>query len=329
MRKAFTLAEVILCLVIAGILIAITFTTTKPKQYLDQKSIKTKYATVYDALNLATYDLAYKDETNPFIITSADNAAGINDPYKKLCKGLASYINTDSASCNIPALSNNVTYLKHEDIDFSKLTPNLESLTGVKFYISEIIRDNKYPAMERSYYNPETPNFTLQFFMVYVDLNGTEYPNRPHTIKVDQTEKKMPDVFAFAIIPTGAAIPMGVAEYDSKFFSARLSYTENKAKYYSPYYSYRQAKHLAWGWYSPNGENIQFKKTLSYTYNDYIKEILERNNTQLYDFNKKNIYPEKYDEALFTKCNPPAGTLLTRYDMCAIAVDTPKFGASH
>lgn len=329
MKKAFTLAEVIFCLIIAAILIAVTFITTKPKQYLDQKSIKTKYATVYDALNLATYDLIGKDETNPFIITAEDQATGNTDPYQKLCKGLAAYINTDSVSCKIPALSNNVAYLKHEDIDFTKLTPNLESLTGVKFYISQIIKDNKLPAISRSYYDAGNPNFTLEFFMVYVDLNGTEYQNRPHTIKVDPTGKKMPDVFAFAIIPTGEAIPMGAAEYDNKFFSTRISYIENKAKYYSPYYSYRQAKHMAWGWYSPSAGNIQFRKTISFTYNDYIKEILKRNGTQLYDFNKENIYPETYDEELFPKCNPPAGTLLSRFDMCSIVVDTPKFGASH
>ena len=86
---------------------------------------------------------------------------------------------------------------------------------------------------------------------------------------------------------------------------------------------------MAWGWYSPSAGNIQFRKTISFTYNDYIKEILERNGTQLYDFNKENIYPETYDEALFPKCNPPAGTLLSRFDMCSIVVDTPKFGASH
>lgn len=28
----------------------------------------------------------------------------------------------------------------------------------------------------------------------------------------------MPDVFAFAILPTGDVIPMGIAEYDAKFY---------------------------------------------------------------------------------------------------------------
>lgn len=42
----------------------------------------------------------------------------------------------------------------------------------------------------------------LEFFMVYVDLNGTEYQNRPHTIKVDPTGKKMPDVLCSIVVDT-------------------------------------------------------------------------------------------------------------------------------
>lgn len=329
LKNGFTLAELMLVLIVIAVVISLMFTTTKPMKYLNQKEIKTKYATVYDALNLATYDMVYKDETNPFIITDNDKKKGDTDPYQKLCKRLGSYINTESESCKIPALSKNVTYMKNQDVDFKTLTPNLVALNGVKFYFSPLIKDDKLPAQSRSYYNPELPDFTLQFFMVYVDLSGSEYQNRPHTIKYSPSDKVMPDVFAFAIIPTGDAIPMGLAEYDTKFLSVRLKYIENKLVYYSPYYSYRQAKHNAWGWYYPANKNIKFIKTLPYTYNDYVREILERNSTQLYDFNKDSIYPETYDGSIYPKCNPPAGTAYTVYDRCGLAVDTPKFGASH
>ena len=328
-RKAFTLAEVMLFLMITAAVISIMFATTKPKQYLDQKAVKTKYATAYDALNIAAFDMVYKDETNPFIITEEDKNTGNTDHYQKLCKQIASYVNNSSEACRIPALSNNVTYLKNEDVDFKTLTPNIESLTGMKFYFSQLITDDKLPVEERSYYDAKTPDFTLQFFMVYVDVNGTEYPNRAHTIKYDQEKKKMPDVFAFAILPTGDVIPMGIAEYDAKFLPTRISYRENKSIYFSPYYSYRQAKHAAWHWYSPSDTNTKFKKTLSYTYNDYIREIMERNGTQLYNFNKDKIYPETYDSDLYQKCEIPAGSAFTYYDMCGLAFDTPKFGTAH
>lgn len=42
----------------------------------------------------------------------------------------------------------------------------------------------------------------------------------------------MPDVFAFAILPTGDVIPMGIAEYDAKFLPTRISYRENKSIYF-------------------------------------------------------------------------------------------------
>lgn len=97
---------------ITAAVISIMFATTKPKQYLDQKAVKTKYATAYDALNIAAFDMVYKDETNPFIITEEDKNTGNTDHYQKLCKQIASYVNNSSEACKIPALSNNVTYLK-------------------------------------------------------------------------------------------------------------------------------------------------------------------------------------------------------------------------
>ena len=56
---------------------------------------------------------------------------------------------------------------------------------------------------------------------------------------------------------------------------------------------------------------------------------MERNGTQLYNFNKDKIYPETYDSDLYQKCEIPAGSAFTYYDMCGLAFDTPKFGTAH
>ncbi|MCM1339642.1 MAG: hypothetical protein NC191_08230, partial [Muribaculaceae bacterium] len=72
-----------------------------------------------------------------------------------------------------------------------------------------------------------------------------------------------------------------------------------------------------------------FKEKISFTYNDYIKEILERHSSQLYNFNKNKDFPDKYSEPMFSKCIPDSTTALTVYDMCGITVDTLHFGATN
>jgi hypothetical protein len=199
----------------------------------------------------------------------------------------------------------------------------------MKFYISPLIKDPIFPATSRSYFNPMNPDFRMEFFMIYVDLNGTDNPKKAHTIKHDPNGKTNPDVFAFAILPTGDAIPIGLAEYNIKYLQTRVSYRENQYIQFSPYYSLNQAKHAAWDLYKPDNKNLIFKEKMSYTYNDYVKEILIRNKTQLYKFNESGEFPETFDSEQFEKCRPPAGTALTSYDICNITVETPNFGATH
>lgn len=323
-KSAFSLAEVMIFLVVVSILLTVLFVVSKPQQALSDKNVKYRYAAAYDALNLATFDLLGKEETNPFY--------NDNDPvkgFKKLCTGLAEYINNDEdVNCNSP-LSNNVAFLQNENFDFKTIQPNFTALNGMKFYISQLITDDVTPNTNRSYYNSEDPNFTLKFFMVYVDLNGKDYQARPHSIIAQDGKNKNPDVFAFAVIPTGDAIPIGIAEYNIKYLQTRVSYKENHYVYFSPYYSLREAKNRAWNWYAPSHPNKEFKQTLSFTYNDFVKEILERHSSQLYKFNKDGAFPTTYSDGISTKCVPTSGTALTAYDMCGINVETPNFGATH
>lgn len=324
-RFAFSLAELMVFLVVVSMLLTILFVAWKPQQALSDKNVKYKYAAAYDALNLATFELVAKEDTDPFY--------NDGDPYKgfkKLCTGLAEYINNeDNINCASP-LNNNIAFMHDETFDFKTLTPNFTALNGMKFYISNLIIDDVTPNTDRSYYNEEEPDFTLKFFMVYVDLNGKEFQARPHMIIAPDGKNKNPDVFAFAVLPTGDSIPIGVAEYNIKYLQTRVSYKENYYIYFSPYYSLREAKNRAWNFYHGGRfANIKFKETLSFTYNDYVREILERNATQLYKFDNGAIYPQSFTTGTSSKCLPPSGTALTPFDMCSITVDTPNFGATH
>jgi len=346
-------------LILTAVIVGILFATVKPQKIIQDKNTKYRYAAAYDALNLAVYDLTAKEATDPFanityitaappvppsgpaavpssttVPSSPPNANRNN--FTKLCSGLASYLNTTSENCSSSALkTSNAIYMKDESFDFRDLTPNLISNNGMKFYISPLIMDTKkyvwngssYVKQNGSYYNAANPEFIMKFFMVYVDINGGEHSNKPHTIKYDPSEKNSPDVFAFAVIPTGDAIPIGVAEYNQKFLQTRIAYNENHSTYYSQFYSFHEAKHAAWNWYTPEASNIQFKEKISFTYNDYIKEILERGNSQLYKFLESGNFDTTYSDGQFEKCVPTEA--LTPFDLCRITVDTPNYGATH
>lgn len=322
LKPAFTLAEIALFFMVVAVLLSILFTTIKPQQVIADKNVKYKYAAAYEALNLAIYDMGKEENTDPFLKINNDPKKG----FKKLCKGLTEYINTETTNCSKP-IKNNVAYMKDENFDFRTIDPNFTALNGMKFYISELITDDIIPNTDRSYYNEENPDFTLKFYMIYVDLNGKDDPNRPHSIAYDLKGKRHPHVYAFAVIPTGDAIPMGIAEYNIKYLQTRIAYKEDHSVYYSPYYSLRQAKHAAWNWYNPADQNITFHEKISFTYNDYIKEILQRHSSQLYKFNQENLFQETFDTNMLSKCNPIEA--LTVYDTCAITVDYIRFGSTH
>lgn len=325
LKPAFNLGELMFFLIIVSIILSIIFTAVKPRQAIQDKKVRYNYAAAYDALNLAFFDMAAEDATNPFKAEATAPGTG----FSTLCNGLAGYINTEAENCGSAPVSDTVAYMQNEDFDFNTITPHMTALNGMNFYISNIIKDNVTPDTSKSYYSAENPTYNLEFFMLYVDLDGKEFKNKPHTVKYDSSGKNHPKVFAFAVIPTGDVIPIGIAEYNIKYLQTRVAYRENKYTYFTSYYSLRDAKRAAWNLYSSSGANLKFKEKMSFTYNDYVKEILQRNGSQLYKFSTDGSYTETSSVGLYSKCRPPSGTPLTVYDMCRITVDTPNFGATH
>jgi hypothetical protein len=317
-KAGFTLVEIVMFLIIVGLLLSVGFIIIKPKQAVSDKTVKYKYAAIYDALNLAIYDLVMKDDTNPFFDDESVN------PYQRLCEGLSDYLNETETNCNISPLNLNVAYLVDDTVDFRNFDPQIVALNGMKIYISELITDD---AAQPKYYNTSNPDFKIRFFMVYVDLNGKENQKRPHVVKFDESGKENPDVYAFAVIPTGEAIPMGIAEYNEKYLPTKIGYRKNHSTYYSPEtYSFRKAKQMAWKYYTTGNSNLYFSETISFTYNDYIKEILERKGSRLYSFTKYGLFEEDYKNSdAYANCAPESGTALTRYDVCSLHPQTPQY----
>ena len=344
-KNAFTLVEVMIFLVTVAILLAVIFMALKPQQVVQERKARLRYAQAYDALNLAVYDLVTSETDNPFerqglqVIQEGHEAEFY---FNKMCTGLVKYINAESSNCSpVKVLSTSATtkqwtYMTREDVDMRNITPQIVAVNGMKIYITRMI-EAKVNKDLQSTVIPIPPDFDLKFFMVYVDIDGAENPKRPHTIQYDPKNKIYPSVFAFAVIPTGEAIPIGLAEYDMTYLQTRVAYVENHIVLYSPYYSYHRAKHAAWGVYNEALYKAKIlpplKEKISATYNDHIKFVLVRNNrSALYKFltgDYKDEFPQYYKEPLYGKCIPTVGNTLTPYDKCSINYETPNFGATN
>lgn len=305
-RFGFTIAEILIVMCLISIVILSTMSILSPTTKIKQKEVTLKYAAVYNALNTAVKELVSDNETNPFTMENDEPDAQDEDGNpiseelvraKFLCKGMEDYINSIKEHCPSPSteksayLTDDASYLKDEDTDFKELKANIETINGMNIYISTML-------------NNADPEFN--YFMVYVDLNAKEGQNdKKHTIKFDPSFKKMPDVYAFAIIPTGNAIPIGLAEYSRMLLPVKIEYVDNKKIKYSQIYSYHEAKHYAWGWYGYKDNQLikpEFKEKIPYTYNDYIKTSLEKNGSKLYNGLNK-AYSETYTDSINSYCN--------------------------
>ena len=323
-KKAFNLTEVMMFVMITGLITTIGLIINKPQDTIAGKNIKYRYSAVYDALNLSLYDLVNKNLglQNPFVLTEEEIASGKTN-YKKLCEGLASYINTSESHCNIAPFAD--TYLQNADYNFYNQTPQLSTQNGMNFYITNLIVDDKSPKTSRSYYKASNPNFDLTFFMIYVDLNATIHPGKPHTINYNGNKKTPPDVHAFAVLPNGDAIPIGIAEDNIEYFTTKVNFARDGGLEYSKALSLRSAKHYAWDWYRNNTNPSEFIKTARFTYNDYIKEILLRKGSKIYDYLNSGDFPTTFDSAQITECIPTTAIPIRPYDRCGITAITPKF----
>jgi hypothetical protein len=168
----------------------------------------------------------------------------------------------------------------------------------------------------------------MSFFIVYVDITGSEKPSDPHTIQYDETSDEFPDVYAFAILPTGDAIPLGLPEFNDRILTAKVAYKKDHITYYTQdTYSYRQAKNAAWKYYTNNNSKYFFDKKISFTYNDFIQDILSRNSSKIYtsiDTQNYNYY-RSGKSVYLSECKPDSDTALTAYNICSVQLQTPNF----
>lgn len=207
-RKAFTLGEILFVFVIIGIIASIGIATVKPWE----KAYKHAYIKIFNALSVAIYNhMATVSGTDSFPSTPKD-----------FCNALISYINTANNAKNDP--DNNACNLTGDKNDFLDNNPTLEDFQGgknPKIKLSNgawlwIGANDGKPFSYTQAIGDDTD--TIQYYIVYADLNGDRGPNDT------QYNKRLPDIVAFAVTDAFVVVPFGYPKVDQRYLSTHIIY---------------------------------------------------------------------------------------------------------
>lgn len=304
-KSAFSLADVLLTLLLIGV---VSVAAIHTMAHLDNKSVKYLYSSIYHSLDKALYNsMTFTNLKNPFVLKEYKPDAEPPEEVeisqaehtKRLCLMLIEYINTTSAACENPAVSD-----KGDSFD---VPPHFITVNKVRVYLSGL-----YP---QSKDGKPLPNQDHYFFIIYADINGTKKPNSMDYAADPETHipTKEPDIFAFAALDIGRICPLGIAEYSSKYMQTRITYNQTKEESFSaseiaegaepdvetvvkryskvskPYYI---SKAEAWGYGLDliKDEADFLIDQNPYTYNDYVKSRINKK-SKIYSFLKKNTFP--------------------------------------
>lgn len=257
-KKAFTLFETLIVLAIVALLVLLTLKIFKNA---DEKAYGDLYAKAYNTLNTATYNIQLKvEEHNDLANLEAQRegsssasdsdllrfpnvAKNVTNPTDaQLCAELTSleegFINTISDSCGTSA--NNTNMMNN----IIPKNPTFRATDGMKYYLA-------------------TPAGILDFYYIWVDINGDRGPNSTKYVM----GKKRPDIVPFLISKeNGIVVPQGYPTYDITYLKARvLSADPDLEKDYSIPMTFYEAQSIAYSgktWtLDPLSAKVDFDKT--------------------------------------------------------------------
>ncbi len=260
-KRGFTLAEVLICMVVLGIIMAISVGTIKiirasysSLAYFEYKNIQRFAGEMIAGRTMQVL----KDKTGKSITPTImkQTKAGhyitlitdINSDFCQQITGLSNAIGEVSCS-NLPEVTMQEWNKRSEPtlIIDEKTTPNLYnnptfiSNSGRRYYISKrvISRNedkNKDPDTIINYADTRIVADEYGYRIIAVDLNGTQAPN---TSIYDG--RKVPDIVNFMILDNGEVFPLGVAADNIKMDDGRVVlYLNSKVKGY--YFKYDESR---------------------------------------------------------------------------------------
>ena len=292
-KKAFTLAEMMIVFIVIGVIIALGVTSTRPWE----KAYKYAYIRMYHALSLATYNH----------MVNANGEDAFPTTRQKMCEALLEYINTANNKKASECSANASDYLdaNAESSKFDVKTgkaPNIITSNGLRIWIGGTAKSVDGKTVEYKTLNESIDGATdtVRYFVVYVDLNGERTPNT-----ATWSKEKMADVVAFAITDKYIVIPLGYPLVDSRYMEANVVYptidtdvNDDKTENYT---GDEDVVSEAMTYYEAMVKAYALEK------NGKIKPSLGNVATYLYDFNKAMFLAGNTNRRNFWVCGTKSG----------------------
>lgn len=299
-KKAFTLAEMMIVFIVIGVIVALGVTSVRPWE----KAYKYAYTRMYHALSLSIY--------NHMVNAKGEDAFPVTR--KEMCEALIEYINTADNKQASECSENASDYLdansqsNNFDVKEGK-TPNIITSNGMRIWIGGTVKTEDGQTVEYETLNESIGGTTdkVRYFVVYVDLNGERKPN-----SATWSKEKMADVVAFAITDKYIVIPLGYPLVDSRYMEANVVYptidtdvNDDKTENYT-------------GDEDVVSEAMTYYEAMVRAYdldkNNKVKPSLGNVATYLYDFNKAMYDVTDELKRNFWVCGTKSGNDIVKCD---------------
>lgn len=209
LKKAFSMIEMLIIIVLIGFIVIaeLMILNNKINEYGQP------YYTAYNALKKAAYnvlaDIYCPGDSCPDKTLTAPRAFPTNS--QDLCLRLAEFINTAQLNCT---LGGDVKDINDMADNLNAATPpRMIATNSFRFYFSGMKTVNDIHDVYGNLYD-------MNYFVVWVDLNGEKEPNR-----LTCNESKLyPDIVPFAITTRGEVIPMGFPVYNTLYLTAKIKF---------------------------------------------------------------------------------------------------------
>ena len=206
-NKAFTLAEVAIVFVIIGIISVLAISTIKPWN----KAAKYAYMRMYNAIGVATYNHTLKESASAAFPELATNR----------CEPLIHFMSVssdDSDNCKGTVLGRDPADASFDPESSSHATPMFTTSGGAYVWIgADTENENKPFVYELKQEDSDVVLDTVNYYVVFVDLNGDKGPNSSAWDSED-----IADVVAYVITDRFIVVPLGYPEIDTRYLVANV-----------------------------------------------------------------------------------------------------------
>jgi len=246
-KKAFTIVEILVVFVFIGVIVVAELLVLKGR--INQYS--SSYYTTFEAIRKTSYNIMA--DIDCYNGAKTDNPECNKGPRsypttsEELCERMKEFINAAPESekagrCSYEDIDDAASNFKDED-----KTLRFTASNGNRFYISRMY-EKEIPTRENI--NIKTK---YQYFIVYVDKNGKNKPNKV-TMRAGERNEIYPDIVPFIVTRRGEAIPAGIPAYSRLYMTAKIIYPDIidgngniVADRFSESMTFNEAIHRAWG----------------------------------------------------------------------------------